>query len=77
MSGSGSFEHFIGGLHDLHGELRRRLQVPGERPRIAAIAKRALAQLRGCRPANDYEAIFIEVAISEFEDLLTATGEVP
>jgi hypothetical protein len=73
---AGSFEHFIGGLHDLHGELRRRLPIPGERPRIAAIARRALAQLRGYRPADEYEAIFVEVAISEFEELLAGTGEV-
>lgn len=75
MSEPGGFEHFIGGLHDLLQVLRRRLQTPGQRPRIAVTARRALAQLRGYRPTDEYEAIFVEVAIGEFEELLATMGE--
>lgn len=75
MTEPGGFGHFIGGLHDLHVTLRRELRAPGRRPSIAVIARRALAQLRGYEPENEYEAIFVEAAITEYEELPAATGE--
>ncbi len=68
MSGQPGFDLFITDLFNLYLGLERELRT--DRVHVAASSRRALAALRAYSPEDDGEAILLEIAIEEFEDLL-------
>ena len=51
--------------------------LPAKQARVAQSSRRALAVLRAYPPTDDGEAILIETAIEQFEDLLRRAGGAP
>jgi hypothetical protein len=72
LAGSGGFDIFIADLFALYNRLTR--ELPGNRQFVIAASRRAFAVLRAYPPQDDGEAILIEVAIEQFEDLERKAG---
>jgi len=66
------FDIFISDLFDLYNGIER--QVGTNRPCVAAVCRRSLAVLRAYPAADDGEAILLETAIEQFEELLRRAG---
>jgi len=73
--GTPGFDLFIADLFDLYNRLVHVL--PSNPARVVRSTRRALAVLRAYPPADDGEAILIETAIEQFEDLLRRAGGAP
>lgn len=75
MSGRSGFDLFITDLFGLYLGLETELRT--DRLRVAASCRRALAALRAHPAEDDGEAILLETAIEQFEELLRRAGGRP
>jgi hypothetical protein len=72
MASSSGFDLFIADQFNLYNRLREELQ--SNRLYVAAACRRAGSALRFYPPTDDGEAILLETAIEQFEDLLRQAG---
>jgi hypothetical protein len=69
------FDLFIADLFNLYNALT--LELPTNRRRVIRSGRRALAVLNNYRPNGDGEEILIEIAIEQFEELVSKAGGHP
>ena len=75
MTGDARFSLLIGDFFDLYNVAVPRLRT--NPVWVAATCRRSLAVLRTYQPANEGQAILIETAIEQFEELMRRSGGAP